>query len=72
MASSAAPETVIGTPADGDGATMVTPQRVTVTASDGQLVHGQLFVPRGHAGKRPSDLRAWRAVATDAARLALQ
>lgn len=39
-------------PADFPKAQLVTPQAVTFTASDGQLVHGQIFAPRDGAPAR--------------------
>jgi len=48
-----APET---TPADFPSAQLVTPQSVTFAATDGGVVHGQLFVPRGTAEARPAIL----------------
>lgn len=49
-----APEVI---PASFPTADLVIPQSVTFTASDGQLVHGQLFVPRdGASARRPAML----------------
>ncbi len=47
-------EHVIGTPATGYAATMVTPRRVLLKAADGLLIHGQLFEPPARAGKHPA------------------
>ena len=51
-------------------AALVVPQRVTFTAADGTIVHGQLFATGGAARSKPGgDLRPRRAAAADAARL---
>ena len=43
-------------PAGFPTAALVTPQKVTFRAPDGVTVHGQLFVPRGGAAKKPAIL----------------
>jgi dipeptidyl aminopeptidase/acylaminoacyl peptidase len=48
-----APEAI---PADFPTLDLVTPQLVTFRAADGMVIHGQVFVPKGRAGKRPAIL----------------
>lgn len=43
-------------PADFPMADLVAPQLVTFPAADGLVIHGQLFVPKRRAGKRPAVL----------------
>ena len=47
-------DTLIGEASTGYAPPMVVPKQVTFKASDGLVIHGQLFEPAGGAGKRPA------------------